>query len=58
MDPKKMLTEETPETTQDYASRNLTEVGGETQVSKPQRVLTEDLPQEEDEDENPKNLQG
>lgn len=47
-DPRKQLTEEIPETPQDFKDRQLTEVGGEIQADR--REITEDLPQEEDED--------
>lgn len=49
-DPKrKMLTEEMPESPQDFERRQLTEVNGQIQVApSPRRYLTEDLPQEED----------
>lgn len=47
-DPRKNLTEEIPETPQDFKDRQLTEVDGEIQADR--RPLTEDLPQEEDED--------
>ena len=47
-DPRKQLTEEIPETPQDFQDRQLTEVDGKTKAVKP---LTETLPMEEDEDE-------
>lgn len=47
-DPRKNLTEETPETPQDFKDRQLTEVDGEIVADR--REITEDLPQEEDED--------
>ena len=56
MDNRKNLTEETPETQQDFNKRNLTEVGGEIRVAQPQRVLTEDLPEEDE--PTPKTLEG
>lgn len=48
-DPRKQLTEEIPETPEDFKNRQLTEVGGEIQADR--RQITEDLPQEEDEDD-------
>lgn len=57
-EPKKMLTEEQPESPQDYSGRQLTEVGGATQASQPQRILTETLPTDEDEDSQPQTLLG
>lgn len=47
-DPRKQLTEEIPETPEDFKNRQLTEVGGEIKADRQQ--ITEDLPQEEDED--------
>jgi len=47
-DPRKTLTEEIPETPEDFKSRQLTEVGG--QVKADPSVITETLPLEEDED--------
>jgi hypothetical protein len=47
-DPRKSLTEETPESPQDFSDRQLTEVDGEIKADR--QPLTEDLPQEEDED--------
>ena len=55
-EPRKILTEETPESPQDFSARQLTEVGGVTQHSPQARVLTEDLP--EDEDAGPSTLLG
>lgn len=49
-DPRKSLTEEIPETPQDFQDRQLTEVGGEI-AAKPPQPLTETIPVEEDEDE-------
>lgn len=46
-DPREVLTEETPETKEDFQKRRLTEVGGQTKASNPKRVLTEDLPEDE-----------
>jgi len=50
-DPRKALTEEIPETPEDFEDRQLTEVGGEIKADR--RAITEDLPQEEDEDDAP-----
>ena len=62
-DPRDMLTEETPESPEDFKKRQLTEVGGSarqpgaawswsawctTQADPKPRVLTEDLPEEEE----------
>jgi len=47
-DPRDMLTEETPESPEDFKKRQLTEVGGTTQADPKPRVLTEDLPEEEE----------
>jgi len=47
-DPRKQLTEEIPETPQDFQDRQLTEVGGEIQADR--QPLTETEPVEEDED--------
>jgi len=55
-DPRKSLTEEIPESPQDFKDRQLTEVGGEIQASA--KKLTEDLPITEDEDDAPKTLLG
>jgi len=55
-DTRKVLTEETPESHQDFQKRQLTEVGGTIQHDPKPRVLTEDLP--EDEDEAPQTLNG
>lgn len=46
-DPREVLTEETPESKDDFKKRRLTEVGGLTKVANEKRVLTEDLPEEE-----------
>jgi hypothetical protein len=46
-DSRDVLTEETPETKDDFKKRRLTEVGGTTKAASEQRVLTEDLPEEE-----------
>lgn len=46
-DPRRILTEETPESQADFQQRNLTEVGGTIQTAQPQQILTEDLPEEE-----------
>jgi len=52
MDPRKTLTEETPESPADLKDRNLTEVGGVLRAGAPKpRVLTE-VPFDEDEDED------
>ena len=51
-DPRRTLTEEMPENPQDFQQRQLQEVGGQIQAApNPPRLLTEDLPQE-DEDEH------
>jgi len=50
-DPRKQLTEEIPETPQDFQDRQLTEVDGKTKAV-PGKPLTETLPMEEDEDED------
>jgi len=55
-DPRDMLTEETPESPADFKQRQLTEVGGSVQHAPQPKVLTEDLPEEED--EAPKTLNG
>lgn len=55
-DPRKILTEETPESAGDFQKRELTEVGGEIRTAPAPRVLTEDLPEEEE--EGPKTLNG
>lgn len=55
-DPRQMLTEETPESPKDFASRRLTEIDGAIQHSPQTRVLTEDLP--EDEEDAPRTLMG
>lgn len=55
-DPRDLLTEEVPESPEDFKKRQLTEVGGETRTNPGQRVLTEDLP--EDEEEGPQTLNG
>lgn len=55
-DPRKVLTEETPESHQDFQKRQLTEVGGSIQHNPEPRVLTEDLP--EDEEVGPQTLMG
>jgi len=55
-DPQNMLTEETPESPADFKQRQLTEVGGSAQHAPQPRVLTEDLPEEED--EAPRTLNG
>jgi hypothetical protein len=47
-DPRKQLTEEIPETPEDFKNRQLTEVGGEIKADR--STITEDLPQEEDEE--------
>lgn len=52
-DPREMLTEEQPESPKDFDKRHLTEVGGQTKADPKQKALIEDLPQEEDEDEQP-----
>ena len=57
-DPRDMLTEETPESPQDFKKRQLTEVGGTVQADATPRVLTETLPVTEDEDEEPTTLLG
>jgi hypothetical protein len=49
-DPRETLTEETPESPEDFKKRQLTEVGGTVQADPKPRVLTEELPEEEDED--------
>jgi hypothetical protein len=46
-DPRENLTEETPETAEDFKKRRLTEVGGTIKSAPQQRVLTEELPEEE-----------
>lgn len=55
-DPRKSLTEEIPESPQDFKDRQLTEVGGQIKASA--KTITEDLPLEEDEDDSPKTLLG
>lgn len=46
----KQLTEETPESPQDLDSRNLILAGsGDIRTDSEQKILTEELPQEEDE---------
>lgn len=55
-DPREILTEETPESREDFKQRQLTEVGGAIQHNPSPRVLTEDLP--EDEEDGPQNLNG
>lgn len=55
-DPRKILTEETPESAGDFQKRELTEVGGEIRTAPAPQVLTEDLPEEEQ--EGPKSLLG
>ena len=55
-DPREILTEETPESPVDFKKRQLTEVGGETRHAPAQKVLTEDLP--EDEESEPQTLNG
>ncbi len=57
-DPRKSLTEEIPESPEDFKDRQLTEVGGKIQASG--EKLTEDLPitEDEDEDDSPKTLLG
>ena len=57
-DPRKILTEETPEPQQDFSRRDLTEVGGQTQACPKPQTLTETLPIEEDEDQQPRTLLG
>jgi hypothetical protein len=54
--PRDLLTEEVPESPQDFKKRELTEVGGEIRHDPSQRVLTEDLP--EDEEKGPQTLTG
>jgi hypothetical protein len=46
-DERETLTEETPETKDDFKKRRLTEVGGATKAANEKRLLTEDLPEEE-----------
>jgi len=46
-DERETLTEETPETKDDFKKRRLTEVGGTTKAAGEKRLLTEDLPEEE-----------
>jgi len=48
-DPRKTLTEETPENQKDFADRGLTEVKG--QIKADPSVITETLPIEEDEED-------
>lgn len=55
-DPRKTLTEEIPESPQDFSDRQLTEVDGQIKASA--KTLTEDLPITEDEDDQPKTLLG
>ncbi len=55
-DSRTSLTEEIPESPQDFEDRQLTEVDGKIQASA--KKLTEDLPITEDEDEAPKTLLG
>jgi hypothetical protein len=55
-DPRKTLTEEIPETPEDFSDRRLTEVDGQIKASA--KTLTEDLPIAEDEDDQPKTLLG
>lgn len=57
-DPRKILTEETPESQQDFNRRDLTEVGGHVQAQPKPQTLTETLPIEEDEDQQPRTLLG
>lgn len=47
-DPREILTEEVPESPEDFKKRQLTEVGGAVQHSPQPRVLTEDDPEEEE----------
>ena len=56
-DPRKMLTEETPESRQDFQKRQLTEVGGTIQHDPQPKILTEDLPEDE-ETSGPQDLMG
>lgn len=44
-DPRKQLTEEVPESPEDFEGRKLTEVEGQIQAVE---TLTEDLPEDED----------
>ena len=46
-EPREMLTEETPESPEDFRQRQLTELNGATRLRAQQKVLTEDLPEEE-----------
>jgi len=48
-DPRQILTEENPESKQDFQKRQLTEVGGVMQSAPATQILTEDLPEEEEE---------
>lgn len=48
-DPREILTEEVPESPEDFKKRQLTEVGGAVQHAPRTRVLTEDDPEEEEE---------
>ena len=57
MDPKKLLTEEMPETPADLDQRQLNETPHACSCGQ-KKILTEDLPQEEDEDEKPRPLTG
>ena len=54
-DPKQ-LTEEMPETNEDLKARGLILDSGGLQAAPGQRILTEDLPQEEDEETGPRTL--
>jgi hypothetical protein len=47
MSERENLTEETPESPEDFRKRQLTEVGGATKHNPQKRVLTEDLPEED-----------
>jgi hypothetical protein len=55
-DPRQILTEENPESKQDFQQRQLTEVGGVVRSAPTPQVLTEDLPEEEE--VGPQNLNG
>ena len=57
-DPREILTEETPESPEDFKKRQLTEVGGAVQHDPRQMLLFEDDPDEEKDKQTPQTLMG
>lgn len=57
MNDPKQLTEEMPETPTELSNRGLILASGDIQPDKDQKIMTEDLPQEEDEEPGPQLLE-